>query len=227
MGFKLRLREVYAKDETNTLGTEWGSDEIYVGGAGLELRGTANPVVHKIEPFKVGSFDDGDRKTYSPPRELADFGLGDTVFPKGIMITLFLAEHDGGDDIKNLYKKLCEEVEKLSQQLKTDMASDAEPESEIEQKMNWVRYTEKAWKAANFVYNQWKGDEIFPPQQVNAVIESEQHRWNGERVSREEILTYQGHGGHYILKYDWAAPESSSPRLPLREGRFRGLEWRG
>ncbi|MGP6173235.1 hypothetical protein [Corynebacterium sp. A21] len=206
MGFKLRLREVYAVDETNTMGTEWGSDEIYVGGAGLELRGNVDPWVHKIKPFKVASFEDRGRKTYSPPRELADFGLGSSVFPKGIVIVLFLAEHDGGDDIKKAYRELCEEYEGLAKDLKADMAADDGPASEMEQKMKLIRYAKKAWDTANFVYNQWKGDEMFKPEEMTTTIESEEYRWNGKKVSPEKELHYKGHGGHYILRYDWAAP---------------------
>ena len=53
MGLQLRLSELYAQNETNTAGTEWGSDDMYLAGVALELRGPQlKPIVHKIQPFK-------------------------------------------------------------------------------------------------------------------------------------------------------------------------------
>jgi len=48
MGLQLRLRELYAQDETDTAGTEWGSDDMYLAGVALELRGPQQkPIVHR------------------------------------------------------------------------------------------------------------------------------------------------------------------------------------
>lgn len=205
MGYKLRLRELYAKDETNTAGTEWGSDDMYVGGAGIELRGPSlKPTVHKINPFKVGSFDDGDRKKYQPARELADFGLGSGVFPKHITFTLFIAERDRGADLNKFYEDLCKEMDNKAASIKADIASGAMPAGEQDKKNYWIEAAKVIVDFSIQVYKTWKGDEMFVPQVVNIIIPNESFRWNGSDTSREEVLDFKGHGGHYILKYDWS-----------------------
>ena len=95
MGLQLRLLELHAQDETNTAGTEFGSDDMYLGAVTLELRGPQlKPVVHRIQPFRVGTFDDGDRKKYNSPRLFDNYGFGPGVFPKNISVTFVLAEVD-------------------------------------------------------------------------------------------------------------------------------------
>jgi hypothetical protein len=124
MGLQLRLRELYAQDETNTGGTEWGSDDMYLAGVALELRGPQlKPIVHKVQPFKVGEFDDGTRKRYDPPRLFDNYGFGPGVFPKRIAMAFLLAEVDSGDDLQGAFEDLAGRMEKYEQTLKADIAN--------------------------------------------------------------------------------------------------------
>jgi hypothetical protein len=122
MGLQLRLRELYAQDETDTAGTEWGSDDMYLAGVALELRGPQQkPIVHRIQPFKVGEFDDGTRKRYDPPRLFDNYGFGPGVFPKKISMTFLLAEVDSGNDLQGAFEDLAGQTDKKAQSIKADI----------------------------------------------------------------------------------------------------------
>jgi hypothetical protein len=203
MGLQLRLRELHAQDETNTGWTEWGSDDMYLGAVALELRGPQQkPTVHRIVPFKVGVFDDGDRKRYQPPRLFDNYGFGPNVFPKNIAVTFVLAEVDEGDTLNGFFAELHEQMEEQEQKIKADIAAGGAPTSEGEESSFWAEALETAVKIGNFVYEQWKGDEIFEPQVVTFSLDSDAHRWDGSRTSPPQEVRFRGHGGTYVLTYD-------------------------
>ncbi|HVF13870.1 MAG TPA: hypothetical protein VM942_04675, partial [Acidimicrobiales bacterium] len=87
---ELRIHRVKCVTETN----EWGDDEIDLGGTIVDETGDTE----KIANFRVSSsFDDGEVKTYAPPRTFATFDLTEgTLFPKSYYVTLVLAEVDFG-----------------------------------------------------------------------------------------------------------------------------------
>jgi hypothetical protein len=203
MGLQLRLRELHARDETNTAGTEWGSDDMFVGAVALELRGPQQkPIVHRIAPFKVGEFDDGDRRRYTPPRLFDNYGFGPNVFPKNIAVTFVLAEVDEGDTLNSFFETLYEEMEEQEQKIKGDIAAGGGPTSAASTSSFWAAAAEAAVKIANAAYEKWKGDEIFEPQVVRFSLDSDDHRWNGRTTSPPQEVLFRGHGGTYVLTYD-------------------------
>ena len=203
MGLQLRLRELYAQDETNTAGTEWGSDDMYLAGVALELRGPQlKPIVHKIQPFKVGEFDDGTRKRYDPPRLFDNYGFGPGVFPKLITMTFLLAEVDSGGDLRSAFEDLAGRMEKHAQNLKADIADGQGPATKEEKDDSWETALKVAIAVGTYVYNRWKGDEIFEPKIEQISLDSEADRWDGQDTSPVREVKFQGHEGTYILKYD-------------------------
>ena len=89
---ELRLHRVRCVDETGggRFG-ELGSDEISLGATTVDESGDTE----KVSEQKIGGFDDGDVKTFAPPRRLTTFDLREgTAFPKAYFATLVLAEED-------------------------------------------------------------------------------------------------------------------------------------
>jgi len=203
MGLQLRIRELFALDETNTAGTEFGSDDMYLGAVALERRGTAKHTVQLL-PFKtlgeIGEFDDGDRKQYNPPRMLFNFGFGKTVFPKDIVVIFVLVEKDSGKTMGPFLNEVHQAVKTTADQL---LAAAKQDDASAAGGMDWVLIAKAVWEAAQFVYREWSPDEIFEPQRAVLSIHSESHRWNGKATSPELALGFKDHGGHYVLKYDW------------------------
>ena len=204
MGLQLRLHELFAQDETNTGWTEWGSDDMYLGGVALELRGPdKKPTVHKMPFFKIGTFDDNDRETFDPPRTFDNYGFGPNVFPKDVAVTFILAEKDEGNTMNKVLDELHERIEDEAAQIKADQADDGKGEGEGGNGgIPWGAVVAAVTKAIDAVYDKWKGDEVFEPQQLEFSMESEDHRWNGNPTSPVETIDFRGHGGHYTLKYD-------------------------
>lgn len=206
MGLQLRIRELYALDETNTFGSEFGSDDMYLGAVALERRGTAKHTVQLL-PFKtlgeIGEFDDGDRKTYTPPKPLFNFGFGQQVFPKDIAITYVLVEKDGGETMEPFLNELHQAVKTRADKLLSDGKQDALGALGVGSAIPWEVVWKAVMRAAKYIYREWKSDEIFPPQVATISIASATHKWNGKPTSPELQVNFQAHGGHYVLKYDW------------------------
>ena len=110
---RMDLIRVVCIDETDGLfwpfNTEAGQDEIYLMGTILD--GSTN--VGEIPPFKVGEFDDGTRKDYSPAKQLLKIDLNSsTEFPKAYFVSLILVEKDQGDlneTLSKIIQKLADE----------------------------------------------------------------------------------------------------------------------
>lgn len=204
MGLQLRLHEVFAKDETNTLGTEFGSDDIHFGGVSLELRGPeAKPTVHRLPLFRVGTFDDGDRVTFDKPKVIDNYGFGPNVFPKKIAVMLMLAETDKSNDFEKAIDKVHQETEARAEQILKADNTVLDPEGEFQgDGIDWEKWVKHLWEFSKFVFDNWKGDEIFDPHSFEFTVLNEQHRWNGSETSPVQEAHFKGHGGHYILKYD-------------------------
>ncbi|MDN5854151.1 MAG: hypothetical protein L0K86_15140 [Actinomycetia bacterium] len=203
MGMQLRLRELYARDETNTGWTEWGSDDMYVGAVAMELRGPEQkPIVHRISPFRVGTFDDGDRTTYNPPRLFDNYGFGPNVFPKNIAVTFVLAEVDEGGTLNGFFDDLYNQMEQQEQKMKADIAAGRGPTNKQEEESFWAEVLKVSIEIGNALYERWKGDEIFDPKVVSFSLDSDAHRWNGSKTSPIEEVAFRGHKGTYVLRYD-------------------------
>lgn len=105
---QFRLHKVKCVDETNP---EWpGDDEIAMGGTAVPPQG--NPT--KIAEFMVrDDFDDGESKTYSPPKVLKTFALDGTSYPADFLLVLALAEKDNGglsDFLQDLWEAIKDDV---------------------------------------------------------------------------------------------------------------------
>jgi hypothetical protein len=198
---ELRIHKVRCDDETNGfLGSEAGSDEIDLGGTSVDESGDT----HKVSPFRVASFDDGDQKVFSPPRRFTFFNLTEgTEFPKAYVGALVLAEIDSGG-FNDFLKKLMEKVrERVITALTTAIggaigASGGPIGVVIGLAVGWV-----VGKVFDLIANIWN-DDVFTPIRVSISIPSLTARWPGGRTDGpERTVTVKGHGGQYSVTYDW------------------------
>jgi hypothetical protein len=126
-----QLLSVYCKDETNGfLGTEWGKDEIHMGGFGLDPLGHVKSWNKRlptskwqdIKSFKVGDFDDSvssthpnRRKVYNPPLRLIEFPLF-RKFPFHCTNSFQLVEDDDAGSITKYFEQIAAKaVEKVEE----------------------------------------------------------------------------------------------------------------
>ncbi len=195
----LRVREVKCVDETGgNRFTEIGKDDIYLAAVTLDSQYR----VRKIPPFKVGGFDDGDKKTYSPPKAVASFDLPNDRFPHNVLVNLVLIEKDSGNQIDPFLDKLA---------AKTKAAAD-DARAKAKAKADAVGGTAKAddgdsgiWKAVvevlvvvgKEIFKEIRKDDIFPPVPIRGTFTSP------KVDGREYVATFKGHDGHYRVTYDW------------------------
>jgi hypothetical protein len=187
----LRIQKVKCVDETT--GTDLGSDEILLGGTAVDAVGNTRA----ISPFLVhNDFDDGESKTYNPPRSLTTFDLRPgSHFPKYYHVTLVLSERDHGGTaafIERLYRLVRDRV--MSAVKKAGVAIYEKIANAISLAVDYViRYLLRLF-----------GDDPFPPRTVYVRIPSLRHRFTGGRTdSLSYRVTFKGNSGHYQLWYDW------------------------
>ena len=208
-GIKFRIHEVKCIDETNP---EWpGSDEISWGGAAVDDKGT----VIKIPEKRVGGgFDDGDRKTYTPPEIIKTFTL-DNIYPKEFMVTMSLAEKDSGgmsDFIQKLYEAIKAEVAAIFAAL--GAAAGAAIGSAIGGSVGTAiggPLGTIIGVAAGAILGALIGwlvsvlqDDIFAPQASSLFLYSVNDTFQGgSLISPRQEFHYRDHGGHYRITYDW------------------------
>lgn len=202
---ELRIHKVRCVDETgkdfNPFGDEPGSDEISLGGTTVDESGDTEKVVE----FKVGDFDDGDVKNFSPPRRFTSFDLREgTDFPKSYFVTFVLAEKDFGDGLGDFLNRLLEQVkQKVIAALAavvggTIGASGGPIGAAIGTVVGFV--VGKVFEFFKSVF----ADDIFPPKTVSVAIPSLAHRFAGGQTDSLDVTTrFVGHDGTYDITYDW------------------------
>jgi hypothetical protein len=201
---EFRIHRVKCVDETgkdfNPFGDEFGSDEISLAGTSVDENGDTK----KVSEFKVGNFDDGDVKSFSPPRRFTFFNLREgTQFPKSYFVTLVLAEKDEGglsDFVNKLLEKIKERViAYLAAALGGAIGASGGPVGAlIGAAVGFI-----VGKVFEFIKSVF-ADDIFPPKTISVAIPSLTHRFAGGRTDSPEIVTrFVGHDGTYDITSDW------------------------
>jgi hypothetical protein len=195
---QLRLHRVDCLDETGSI-LEWGSDEIYLGANTIDESGDTET----IAIFKVGNFDDGDAKVYSPPRVFATFDVreGD-AWPKSYFVNFLLSEVDWGDT--------AEFLNSLTDKLKEWVTNYAQGKGPLTGTI--VGYA--LGKIVDWLKGWW-GDDIFNPVTVTVELPSANSRWDGSTISPRYVESFSGHDGRYQVVYDWRLTDPSPLVLNL------------
>jgi hypothetical protein len=199
---ELRIHKVHCIDETNGQFVEKvGNDEIHLGGTAVDQSGKT----HKIAPFLVGAnFDDGESKTFKPPRRFTTFDLREgTDFPKSYFVTFVLFEKDGGGAAEFINKLLAKVKERVIAAITAAVggfvgASGGPVGVAIGAAIGFV--VGKVFEALKAAID----DDPFPPKTVSLAITAPDHRFKGKKTdSPEFIVRFKGNEGLYEVKYDW------------------------
>lgn len=204
---ELRVSQVKCIDETNGwFGTEVGSDEIYLAGDVISAQGSTS-----IQEQKVGDFDDGDAKTFSPVKVLTSIDLlKDAQYPKVFVAVFVLAEKDMGG-LSDFMDKL---VEALEDPVKDAIiaAIGAAVGGELAGPIGaavGVAVGVILSYIIDALGEAW-ADDVFDPQTVTFALESSTDRFsNGRLESDNYLLSFEGQGGEYSLTYSWRLYQQS------------------
>jgi hypothetical protein len=198
----LDLIRVVCIDETNGfLGSEWGDDEIYLGGATIDEQGKTG----EFKPFKVGDFSDNDRKDFDPPKRLYTWQVGGGgSYPKHYFASLFLFEKDEGDldaTFEKLFRAFTDEVAaKIAALLGTAVGAlfggplGAAAGALLGWLVGWLM-----GKLVNKLIAIWE-DDPFVPKQVEFIIPN----WTARLDEPSKVFHFTG-PGEYAVRYRWSA----------------------
>lgn len=183
----LYLEQVYCIDETGgNWVTERGADDIYLGGVSLGINGAS-----KIPYFKVGGFDDRDKKIYNPSKLFAPFDQG------GASAVIFvLVERDSGDQMEGFLNDLVKQNQTLFSQVMHRIKGAHNFTQDQEDDLKKQILIEVAKEAAKLIKN-WivasRKDDIFEPQIVQY-----------SSSTAVQTVRFTGHNATYDISYRWS-----------------------
>lgn len=198
-----KLQRVTCRDETGgVIAEKVGNDEIWLSGVAFDAAGA----IQKVDPFEIYSnFDDGETKTFSPPRTLFTLPVpdGDT-FPKSCGVTFLLCERADGSGHQDATNKLEAEMPAIVAKAKADAAGvggvvTANIWGEV---LKYLLTYLGGWIAGQV----WSGikDNVFEPQIATVDVASNDFRWgDGTKLSPENTLIFTGHKGKYYVTFYW------------------------
>lgn len=205
----LRIHRVVCVDETGGKWAEkFGNDEIYLGGFTLD----ANHNTMGYGPRSVyAHFDDGDVKTFSPPRVCATIDLGGSFNrTRNYYAGFLLIEHDSGNMasavaslVKKVNDKVQEELLRIQQAREANSGGAGVAVVGTAVAVIWPLIKDDVVAYVKSKLSSWFGDEIFPLQVVSATLTSSDHTWNGQKTSQLSMREFRAHDGVYQIFYDW------------------------
>jgi hypothetical protein len=198
---RLFLHDVFCSDETNAcwwgMCVEWGDDETYLSGVTMDGKGQGG-TIREGGWFKVGDFNDGWRKNYSSHR--APYGLELTAFnlktdahtyPAEYNVVLTLIEHDYGK-LSDFTKKLMDKVSDLAE---------------------GVPIVGTVINAIIDAIKGWLEDEVIAVHTYRTTIPDRRDTFPGNVEAVNDVRTYQGAGGTYLLQTFWVLDRQDRPHF--------------
>ncbi|MFZ1479445.1 MAG: hypothetical protein WAT25_01565 [Paracoccaceae bacterium] len=209
-GLHFRLHKVKCIDETNP---EWpGDDEIAMGGTAVPPVGTPT----KVAEFMVrDDFDDGESKTYSPPKVLKTFSLSGLTYPADCLMVLALAEKDNGglsSFLQDLWEAIRDDVQLIiaavgaAAGLAIGGAVGGSLGTAIGGPLGTI-----IGAVAGAILGALIGwlisavkDDIFTPQSAAVHLPKSNSTFAGGALTSPQFtLNFRDHGGHYRAYYTW------------------------
>ena len=225
----LFVPRVRCDDETTgSFRERFGNDEMYLGAVYVGVSADKSFDVRIVRTRSVGDNYD-DKETVNWNEALFSFDLGDPAlhpFPKAVLASLVLAEHDWGDGRNDFLETVATKFrEKL-----TDAAIDAVTKATLAAAgvdagggggaasagpqpsdgiivgalKDWAKdQIKEIIDEAITKAKAWAGDDVFPPVLKTLDIPSATHTWNGLGDTPEEIAEFTGHDGKYQVSMAW------------------------
>ena len=207
---RLELRRIVCVDETDgILGTEWGRDEIEIGGTILSNLSAEAGEVEKIGPFDLGSFNDNDdsrQRDFSPPKLLFELPLGPAqTYPLALYATLLAVEADQG----NLSETMNSVVEKLKEETIAKIGALIGSVGGVGGMIVGLIVGWAVGKVFQVMTRAWE-DDAFEPQTLEVVLLSSSASFGGRLVQPSQVVHFKG-PGHYAMRYQWAVSRVPQP----------------
>ena len=204
----LRIHSVKCVDETGgSFAERFGNDEISLGGFTVDPGG----ITTKISPFTVNNnFDDGEIQRYSPPRVFASFPLPAFQTPRVFSAGFLLFEKDAGG-MSGIVTTIVNKVIELVRKQKAAAAKTVATTNGADEAATTAIPIGAIWAAIKpfvikFVLDQISSaikDDLFPLQDVSVTLLSNNHTFNGSKISPLQMAEFRAHDGVYQLLYDW------------------------
>lgn len=199
----LNLISLKCVNETGT--TNWGSDEISLGGFAIDSKAKTT----KITPFNVSSdFDNGEMVKYTPHKNFTSFTLG-TNLKKPVTFSagfLLIERDNGGMDTatKKIYDKVVAEIKKKKEELESRIEDAGQVViAGIPIGLIWTFVKPIVYGYVKDKIIGWFGDDLFPMRDVSVTIPNENHTWHGKKTSPPTMIEFRGNDGIYQLVYEW------------------------
>jgi hypothetical protein len=200
-----KIHQVKCIDETGGwLAEKFGDDEIDMGGVAIDDKTRE----WLIPAFRVdSSFDDGETKTYTPPKVLKSFIL-DSTYPKVFNVFVGLAEKDSGSGFVQFLDRLFGSVkselkvimEKIALRLGATLGS------LLGGKLGEILGTLAARilnKIIDFIKGLF-GDDVFEPKMAVIKLRDAVTGFGGNILNSPLLsLDFSGHSGYYRVFYSW------------------------
>lgn len=206
-------------DETGGSWAErFGNDEIYIGAVYVLINANKSFTVGTTGAKLVGNnFDDNETVNWN--RDLFKLALGDPSvypYPKALLASVMLAEHDAGNGRNKFLEKLAEEFRaKLTAQAiegaisarvggGTSVAVPLVGAIIVDALKDFAK--EKLKELGNYLLGEissWAGDDIFPSSVKLLDVTTENQTWNGGLQTSQETIEFRGHKGIYTAQVNW------------------------
>ncbi len=217
----LKIASVRCVDETGGRWAEkFGNDEIYIGAVYVLINANKSFTVGTTGARLVGNnFDDGETVRWN--RDLFSLPLGDPnvyPYPKAVLASVMLAEHDGGNGRNKFLEQLAEEFRKklTAQALEGAISARVGHGSSggvafapaaavvVDALKDFAK--DKLKELGNYLIGKvssWVGDDIFPTSIKLLDLSSDNQTWNGQPSTPGETLEFRGHDGVYTAVMRW------------------------
>jgi hypothetical protein len=218
----LRIPSVRCVDETGgSFAERFGNDEIYIGAVYVIINANKSFTVGSTGAKLVGNnFDDNETVNWN--RDLFNLSLGSPAvdpYPKAVLASIMLAEHDAGNGRNTFLEKLAEEFRKKLTAQAIEGAIRARvsvggggsgvalaPAAGFIVDVLKDFAKEKLKEVGNFLIDQigsWVGDDIFPTTVKLIDLSNENQTWDGQPRTPDETIEFRGHKGLYTAVMHW------------------------
>jgi hypothetical protein len=216
----LHIPRVRCVDETGgSFAERFGNDEIYIGAVFVIINANKSFTVGTTGAKLVGNnFDDNETVNWN--RDLFNLSLGTPSvdpYPKAVLASIMLAEHDAGNGRNKFLEKLAEEFRKKLTAQAIEGAISARmtrggagvavapvPGFIVDVLKDFAK--DKLKELGNFLLKEISGilgDDIFPTNVKLIDLSSENQTWDGQPRTPDETIEFRGHKGVYTAVMHW------------------------
>ena len=198
---EFRVHRLSCIDETGGVLEDFcGTDTIFLSGAAIGATGATA----LLPELRIGAFDAGCVKEFTPPRPFCAFDLREGAdWPKAYFVTLVLSDLEMGN-LAGFQKKLVEKAgEEVTSAVFAATGLSLGARGGV---MGGIIGAMTGW-VAGWIFGDpgsWWNQDAFPPKTIALEIPSRSHAFPGGRQESAPSLTQlRGRDGEYAVEFDW------------------------